>query len=998
MRHALLRLFVGVVVACLSDSAWAQSFEVVHRFSAGPNSPVGTLVAGPDGNFYGLTAGGGEYGGGTVFRVDASGAVTVLHGFRTQGTDGHSPLAGLVLASDGLLYGTTSGGGLVDSGTIFRISPAGEFEVVFSGFGDGDSPYAPASRLLQASDGWLYGTTSANPSIFRFHPGTLVFQVLFRFSSMQGGGRQPSALIQASDGQLYGAVRWGGAYNRGAVFRMDAGGNVSVVKHFESVPGQGGGVPIGALVQAPDGHLYGLCSAVMNGGSLLYRLSLAGEYSSFAVLGDVFNASTDPREAPALLAAPDGYLYAASSSAYVLSGNASLASGSVLRIGTNGAATPVYTFDEHTQFRSGLALGPDGHLYGVQSSPFSGSIYRVSTAGAFEQLSVFKFETGYSPLGALVRASDGRLYGTASEGGAYNLGTIFRLDAPGVVTVLHSFAPGEGGHPAAGLRQATLDGRLYGTTYGDQGTGCGTVFRVDLAGSFGTVHEFNCADGGYPRGPLLETDDLQLYGTTYLGGASGGGTIYRISAAGTFEVLYHFDGSSGSQPVGALIQASDGYIYGTTQGGGDFGLGTVFRMDLQGNHTALHHFGDAPDFASEPLGGLVQASDGHLYGTTSTGGTGGGLLYRLSLAGALEVVSQDFDGGYSPMGELIEGPDRLLYGTTNQSDPIDTVDPPVETGGTVFRVGAGGAVVTVKLFEYVMASNGSQEAFDGAAPAAGLTLGADHLFYGTTSNGGSEGNGTIFRLDLASETPAGTDVEVQPVDPTTGTAPVNLTFGEIAQTGTTTVLISSAPSAPPPPPDFVPAEPPTYVDVVTTATFAGVITVCFDYSNLTLANPSSASLLHYDGTVWVDVTTSRDLAAKRICGEVSSLSPFVVGNLQTNLITRAGFYEPINSDSGFVNTVKAGSTVPLKFEVFVNGTEKTDTSGLQFSVGLTPCSGGVEDAVDFVVTGGTSLRYDTASGQFVQNWKTPRSPGTCYTVRMTTADDGQSLGATFKLK
>src|SRR5262249_19251144 len=106
-------------------------------------------------------------------------------------------------------------------------------------------------------------------------------------------------------------------------------------------------------------------------------------------------------------------------------------------------------------------------------------------------------------------------------------------------------------------------------------------------------------------------------------------------------------------PIGALTLATNGLLYGATQGGGDFGGGTVFSIDTAGNHTLVHSFGDEPEFSSEPLGGLVQASDGFLYGTTSMGGDESGVLYRISTAGAFQVVTTSFGTGYAPTGELV---------------------------------------------------------------------------------------------------------------------------------------------------------------------------------------------------------------------------------------------------------------------------------------------------------------------------------------------------------
>ena len=111
--------------------------------------------------------------------------------------------------------------------------------------------------------------------------------------------------------------------------------------------------------------------------------------------------------------------------------------------------------------------------------------------------------------------------------------------------------------------------------------------------------------------------------------------------------------------------------------------------------------------------------------------------------------------------------------------------------------------------------------------------------------------------------------------------------------------------------------------------------------------------------------------------------------------TLKGFYQPVDMN-GVLNTVKGGSTVPLKFEVFAGSTELTDTSIVIFKVNEVTCgTGTVTDEIELTTTGGTSLRY--SDGQFIQNWKTPTKPGSCYKVTMTTTD-GSSITANFKLK
>jgi len=118
--------------------------------------------------------------------------------------------------------------------------------------------------------------------------------------------------------------------------------------------------------------------------------------------------------------------------------------------------------------------------------------------------------------------------------------------------------------------------------------------------------------------------------------------------------------------------------------------------------------------------------------------------------------------------------------------------------------------------------------------------------------------------------------------------------------------------------------------------------------------------------------------------------------------TLSGFYQPVDM-GGVFNTVKGGSTVPLKFEVFdsASGTEQTSTSVVsRFTADPIACPNGslTTDEIEFTTTGDTSLRYDLTAGQFIQNWKTPAGGGACYVVRMTTTADGGALIATFKMK
>jgi uncharacterized repeat protein (TIGR03803 family) len=237
--------------------------------------PMAALVQASNGNFYGTTSEGGANSGGTVFKITLSGKLTTLHNFNF--TDGAYPSAQLVQATDGNFYGTTQGGGANCAssggcGTVFKITPTGTLTTFYSfcsqsGCTDGAEPYA---GLIQATDGNFYGTTSGgHGTVFKITPsGTLT--TLYNFCSQSGcaDGDKPSAgLIQATDGNFYGTTYFGGANGPydGTVFKITPSGMLTTLHSFNS----GGGTnPAAALVQATNGSFYG--TAACNGFSFFH--------------------------------------------------------------------------------------------------------------------------------------------------------------------------------------------------------------------------------------------------------------------------------------------------------------------------------------------------------------------------------------------------------------------------------------------------------------------------------------------------------------------------------------------------------------------------------------------------------------------------------------------------------------------------------------------------------------------------------------------------------
>lgn len=289
---------------------------------------------------------------------------------------------------------------------------------------------------------------------------------------------------------------------------------------------------------------------------------------------------------------------------------------------------------------AGLIQGRDGDFYGTTGGGGAlgyGTIFKIDASGNLTTLHSFSESDGANPYAPLIQAADGDFYGTTSVGGPSSncypyggCGTIFKIDASGNFTLLHLFSGPDGALSHSGLIQAR-DGNFYGVTSGNA-TFPGTVFKMDPSGKVTVLHSFTCLDGDgcAPYGSLLQASDGSLYGTTSAGGAFNDGTVYKIDTSGNMTILHSFSGADGSGPEASLIQAGNGDFYGTTWGGAS-NDGTIFRMDASGNVTVLHSFSGTDGGA--PFRRLVLGTDGNLYGTTMWAGPNrNGVIFRLNLA------------------------------------------------------------------------------------------------------------------------------------------------------------------------------------------------------------------------------------------------------------------------------------------------------------------------------------------------------------------------------
>lgn len=418
-----------------------------------------------------------------------------------------------------------------------------------------------------------------------------------------------------------------------------------------------------------------------------------------------------------------------------------------------------------------LIQGPDGNFYGTTPSggaKVNGTVFAVTPSGSLRFLSLSN--GARAPEAGLLLGGNGDFYGTTVAGGQdpkRNFGTVFKLRTGGRFTRLHSFSDGtDGAEPRAPLIQA-VNGKFYGTTSaGGLSSVGGTVYTMNPNGVLSTVHEFcmlnNCADGGAPYAGLVQAADGVFYGTTSQGGDTtctfnesyGCGTVFSVTPAGKFKTLHVFEGFDGAVPVGGLIQATDGNFYGTTSYGGPNGYanGTVFQIKPDGTFTTIYNFCSLPNCTdgAGPIAGLIEATNGNLYGTASVGGDfGAGTIFEISPQGEVTTLHSfcsqpSCTDGEIPSGNLLQATTGKFYGMTQLGG--------TSVYGTVysFDIGLGPFVSLVRATGHVGQAEGILgQGFIGATgvsfngTAASFTVKADTFLTATVPTGATSGYVTV---------------------------------------------------------------------------------------------------------------------------------------------------------------------------------------------------------------------------------------------------------------
>ncbi len=401
--------------------------------------------------------------------------------------------------------------------------------------------------------------------------------------------------------------------------RRSEGRTVKITYVYELGASASDGSSATGIVEWIDGTFYGTANGGPTGCGTIYRIAggAGRTLTPFNCAMGGLNQSQDYHAA--LATGASGNLFGAAieavpevnySTVFSVSPSGTISSIAEIPPGAGNGLGALVSWAGLDEFYGTALFGGTGdcHLKGC------GTVYQISSSGNYKRVADFRYnpERGLFgpslPMG-LTMVKDLRFYGTSARGGT-------------------------------------------GSCKG----GCGTVFWVPPESGYTTIYSFPDAIGPWaPNGPLTLAKDGNLYGVASKGGdAAGDGAIFKIDTAGNYSVVAEFDGTNGSSPQGNMVEASDGNFYGMACEGGTAGKGTIFRMTPAGELTAVYNFSGLSNDASCPFGNLLQATNGQLYGSAEGGLYGLGVVFRLDLGlKPLPPIIRSFEPPEGPVGTSV---------------------------------------------------------------------------------------------------------------------------------------------------------------------------------------------------------------------------------------------------------------------------------------------------------------------------------------------------------
>ncbi|MBL7930441.1 MAG: SprB repeat-containing protein, partial [Bacteroidia bacterium] len=376
--------------------------------------------------------------------------------------------------------------------------------------------------------------------------------------------------VLAQQPTLYGLTSNGGTNGNGVLFAIPTGStSTSQLYSFAATTGTAanGSVPYGSLLHASNGKLYGMASAGSSGGGVIFEYDAS--LSTYSLMFS-FGGTSGAGPTGALIQASNGKLY-------------------------------------------GMTSGGGASIYGVLFE------YDLSTYTYTKKVD-FLGLNGASPYGSLIQASNGKLYGMTNNGGANYFGNIFEYDiSTNTYSTIYSFNSTNGKYPYGSLIQAS-NGKLYGMASDGGANNSGVIFEYNLSTStYTTLVDFNGTGyGANPRGSLLQASNSKLYGLTMYGGTSNAGTMFEYDFSNsTFTKIVDFTGTNGQGPQGSLMQASNSKLYGMTYQAGASSFGTLFEYDYSTSTFATKLNFNATNGGFPAYGHLIELNPCAVTGTVT---------------------------------------------------------------------------------------------------------------------------------------------------------------------------------------------------------------------------------------------------------------------------------------------------------------------------------------------------------------------------------------------
>ncbi len=683
----------GVGVIFTVDPVSNIYTEIFDFAIATGSNPNGHLIQAANGKLYGLANRGGAYNRGAIFSYDyTTGTYADLYDFNVQG---NTPYGNLVQAANGMLYGMTYSGGNSNEGTIFSYDIASAtFNSLYSFDGIGGA--SPYGSLMQASNGLLYGMTYQGGIndygvIFSFDPVTSSYVDIYDFPDSTGSFPQGS-LIQATDGNLYGMTSSGGVNSGGVLFRFNI--SSGVYADIWDMIGQ----PFGDVIQSSNGLLYGMSNyGGLNSQGNIFKYDIAsGTYN------DIYSFLNSDGSIPyaSLTEVGAGMLYGMAS----MGGNNNY--GVVFVCDILGIFQKLHDYpgNEGCFPDASITQADNGLFYGLTNAGGTndaGIIYSFRPSDSdYHVVYNFDMTHGGSPVGSMIKATNGKLYGVVPYGGANGEGVLYSFDpSTNTYADLFDFIDTTGFLPWRDLLQAT-NGKLYGYARTGGLNNNGALFSFDITTqTYADVHDFSAAEGRISSGTPMQASNGLIYGLTRNGGANNVGIIFSFNTSNNvLAPVYDMDALTGNNCWGRLTEASNGFLYGVTELGGGNGYGTLFSFNTANSaYAVVHHF----DFTQGgyPYRSMTRASNGILYGSADGGAGNGGVLYSYNTVSGIYVETYDFNGvNGNYANDLIEYDSTLNAVSDLSKENSIIISPnPVHGNGVITFYSASSEILSMTL-------------------------------------------------------------------------------------------------------------------------------------------------------------------------------------------------------------------------------------------------------------------------------------------------------------